>query len=114
MRRRRQIRKLGSNNIILKSIKPREDGSVSTERSYVLEYGVTYGDVERIRDTIPGVEIIVPGRIIRKHVWNGPHRVDAEIIGTAPWYQRMRRLAVMEGRFFYGAGKRRRRGMWWC
>lgn len=95
-----QIRRLGSNNIILRSIKPEEDRSVSSEQSRVLEYGLTYADIRRIRDMIPGVTLTVPGRIIRSQVWNGSHRIDAEIVGTVPWFLEMRQLHLMEGRYF--------------
>ena len=95
-----QIRKLGSRNIILSSIKPVESESVSQRQSYVLEYGLTYKDVNTIRDTIPGVQILMPGRSIRNHVWNATRRVDMEILGTVPWYPDLRNLHILEGRFF--------------
>ena len=95
-----QIRRLGSNNIILRSLKPEEEQKASTTRSYVLDYGLTYSDVRRIRSTIPGVTVVVPGRLIRKYVWNATRRVDAEILGTVSWYPEMRQLNVVEGRFF--------------
>ena len=34
-----QIRRLGSSNILLKSVKPSEEQKVSAQRSYVSEYG---------------------------------------------------------------------------
>ena len=37
-----QIRRLGSNNIILRSLKPIDEKQSSGGRSYVLEYGLTY------------------------------------------------------------------------
>src|SRR5713226_7221958 len=54
-----QIKNLGSQNIILRSVKPPEEEKVSNKGSqnYVLEYGITYTDVRRIRATIPGVTI---------------------------------------------------------
>jgi len=95
-----QIRKLGSNNIIIRSVKPPEDRSTSAERNFVVEYGMTYDDVSRIEATIPTVEVIVPSRIVRKDVWNGPNRIDCDIIGTVPWYPEMRNHLVTSGRFF--------------
>ena len=95
-----QIRKLGSKNIIVRSLKPEEERSVSSEGSYVLEYGLTYRDLRRIQSTIPGVTVVMPGRIIRRHVWNGKYRVDAEIFGTVPWYPETRHLSLRSGRFF--------------
>src|SRR5438874_3552942 len=62
-----QIKNLGSQNIILRSVKPPQEQKISDQgsRSYVLQYGLTHTDVSRIRETIPGVSVIVPGRIMR-------------------------------------------------
>jgi putative ABC transport system permease protein len=62
-----QIKSLGSQNIILTSVKPPEDQKVSDKgsQSYVLAYGITYQDVSRIHDTIPGVTVVLPARVIR-------------------------------------------------
>jgi putative ABC transport system permease protein len=97
-----QIRQLGSQNIILRSVKPPEEQKVGDQgrQSFVLEYGLTYRDIERIQDTIPGVTVVVPGRIIRDYVWQIDRRVDCEVVGTVPWYPQMRNHAVTEGRFF--------------
>jgi putative ABC transport system permease protein len=95
-----QIRQLGSNNIIIRSVKPPEDKNTSSERSSVVEYGLTYEDVSRIRASIPNVTIVVPGRIIRQDVWNVSRRVDCTIEGTVPWYPEMTNHVVAQGRFF--------------
>ncbi len=97
-----QIKNLGSQNIILKSAKPPEEQKVSDKSSqgYVLQYGITYTDVKRIRATIPGVTIVMPTRNIREYVWNISRRVDCDIMGTVPWYPEMRNQRVIEGRFF--------------
>ncbi|MCX5771863.1 MAG: ABC transporter permease [Candidatus Hydrogenedentes bacterium] len=95
-----QIRRLGSNNIILKSIKPPDDEGTSARRTYSIDYGLTYDDLDEIRATIPGVTVVVPGRIIRQYVWHIARRVDCDIVGTIPWYSEMRKLNVIQGRFF--------------
>ena len=56
-----QIRRLGSQNIILRSIKPAEGQSMSSEQSRVLEYGLTYDDMRRIETTLPSVRVLAPG-----------------------------------------------------
>ena len=100
-----QIKNLGSQNIILNSVKPPEEQKVSDKgsESYVLQYGLTYPDLKRIQKTIPGVSVIVPGRIMRDYVWNISRRVDCEIMGTDPWYPQMRNHHVAQGRFFSDA-----------
>src|SRR5438093_2387608 len=97
-----QIKNLGSQNIILRSVKPPEEQKVSDKgsQSYVLQYGLTYPDVKRIRATIPGVTVVLPARNIRDYVWNISRRVDCEIVGTVPWYPQMRNHQVAAGRFF--------------
>ncbi len=97
-----QIKKLGSQNIILNSVKPPEEQKVSekSNQSYVLQYGLTYTDLRRIQNTIPGVTLAVPARIMREYVWNISRRVDCEIYATVPWYPAMRNHALSWGRFF--------------
>lgn len=95
-----QIRRLGSNNVILRSLKPPEEQKASTGRSFVLEYGLTYDDVSQVRATIPGITIILPARLIRTYIWNGSRRLDCEIAGTVSWYPEMRGHRVAKGRFF--------------
>jgi len=100
-----QIKNLGSQNIILRSVKPPEEEKVSNKgnQSYVLQYGITYTDVRRIRATIPGVTVVLPARNIRDYVWNISRRVDCEVVGTVPWYPEMRNHHVASGRFFNDA-----------
>lgn len=97
-----QIKNLGSQNIIVNSVKPPDDQKVSdrTSQSYVLQYGLTYQDVQRIRATIPNVSVVLPARIISDYVWNISRRVDCDIVGTVPWYPEMRNQRVARGRFF--------------
>jgi putative ABC transport system permease protein len=100
-----QIKNLGSQNVILRSVKPPEQQKVSERGSqnFVLQYGLTYKDIKRIRSTIPGVTIVVPGRIMHDYVWNISRRVDCDITGTVPWYPQMRNHHVARGRFFTDA-----------
>ena len=63
------IKKLGSDNIILRSVKPAEEAKLSgMGRGSSLDYGLTYADGSRIQTTIPGVLRVLPVRIIRENV----------------------------------------------
>jgi len=96
-----QIKSLGSQNIILRSIKPPFDQKlIQSSRQRLLSYGLTYADIRAIQATIPGVMVVVPGRTIQEFVWNIGQRVDSEIVGTVPWYPEMRNHRVAQGRFF--------------
>jgi putative ABC transport system permease protein len=93
------IRKLGSNNIIISSIKPtNEDGSSSsTSSSYMLAYGLKYADEIRIRETMPAVKRTVPVKIIRKRAAYGQMSKMAEmrIVGVSEdWFDLVKRQKV--------------------
>ncbi len=97
-----QIKSLGSQNIIIRSIKPAEEKKVSesAQNSYTLDYGLKEVDANRIQATIPGVGIVVPARIIREYVWNVSYRVDSEVVGTTPDFKHIRNQRLRSGRFF--------------
>jgi putative ABC transport system permease protein len=103
------IKRLGSTNIIITSVKPTDDQASNTqEQSQVLEYGVTYQDVERITTTIPGIRTVLPIRLIREDVQYAGAKRDAQIIGTLPSYLQLKNLAVDRGRFLTDEDQRRR------
>ena len=96
-----QIKKLGSQNIILQSIKPTSSADSGKEqRSFILEYGLTFRDIDQIRATIPGVSVVVPGRKLQDFVWRISRNVDAIVMGTVPWYPEMKNRKILKGRFF--------------
>src|SRR5580698_8573567 len=49
-----QIQLLGATNIIVRSVKPPDDGK-ETPDQFILTYGVTRADVERLAATLPTV-----------------------------------------------------------
>ena len=66
-----RIKALGSNNIIVRSVKPPEESreqNNTSGRSRGIRYGLTYDDTARIYSTIPGVERVLPMRLIREKV----------------------------------------------
>jgi putative ABC transport system permease protein len=97
------IKKLGSNNIIIRSVKPPEEqqasGGGGSSRSYVAEYGLKYRDAERISQTIPAVSRVISARIIRDTVRFDRVSLPAQMIGTDPAYTDIAGLEVVRGRF---------------
>ncbi len=94
-----QIKKLGSNNIILNSVKPAEENQQTTAtRSFQIDYGLTYKDAARLQ-TIPGVRHVLPMRIIRENVRFSRNEVPCQVIGTLPFYPRVEGLDLVAGRF---------------
>lgn len=96
-----QIKELGSQNIILESVKPTNESSAGEqERSLILEYGLTYRDISQIQATVPGVELTVPSRRVKDFLWNVSNSIDGEAVGTVPWFPEMRNRDLVRGRFF--------------
>ncbi len=95
-----QIRALGSQNVIVRSVKPPSKSEGGEKRSFVIEYGVTARDVSQILATIPGVEMVVPNREISDYVRHKTRRVDARISGVIPIFPEMRNRKLIAGRFF--------------
>ena len=96
-----QIRKLGSQNIILQSMKPSDSaGGTNETRSLVIDYGITSRDITQIKQTVPGISIVVPSRFINDMVWNFDRKEDSRIIGALPIYPSMRNRRIIGGRFF--------------
>lgn len=96
-----QLRQLGSNNIIVKSIKPAElDAGGGGFRPQAVMYGITHQDIATIEASIPNVSKVVPARIIRENVWHLANKADADIMGTVLAYPAIRNFGVASGRFF--------------
>lgn len=95
------IKKLGSNNIIIRSLKPPENQSEmsSASRSFELRYGLSYEDGARVQATIPGVIRVLPMRIIRDNVRFGENEAACQVIGTLPFYPEIVTMDMMAGRF---------------
>ena len=93
------IKKLGSQNIIIRSVKPPEDAKQSGGRGFAIEYGLTYDDGARIQSTIPGVVRVLPVRITRENVRYARTAVPCQVIGTLPTYTDIVGLDTVRGRF---------------
>ncbi|HAV65382.1 MAG TPA: ABC transporter ATP-binding protein [Verrucomicrobiales bacterium] len=94
------IKKLGSNNIIVRSVKPPEEANSSgSSRGFVLEYGLTYDDGARLQRTIPGVRAVLPMRIIRENVRFDQNELPCQVIGTLPSYVEIVGVDILRGRF---------------
>lgn len=94
-----QIARLGSRNIIVKTVPPPEEKEVSSQNQSMREYGLTYLDAERFRNSIPNVEVVVPSRRLAQQAWYRNRKVAIEAIGTVPWYPEISPIQLKSGRF---------------
>jgi putative ABC transport system permease protein len=90
-----QIRKLGSNNIIVSSIKSIEEESTSTTHSHLSIYGLTYDDYTRVAETFKVIRKTAPVKLIRKEGRLGERALELRIVGTTPiWFELVQRPIV--------------------
>jgi putative ABC transport system permease protein len=89
------IRKLGSNNIIINSIKSVEEESTSTTHSHMGIYGLTYDDYARVAETFKTIRQAAPVKLIRKEGRLGERALELRIVGTTPvWFELVQRPVI--------------------
>jgi putative ABC transport system permease protein len=98
-----QIARLGSLNIIVKTVQPPEDQHVTGQQQSLQEYGLTYTDADRFRSSIPNVQVIVPIRRVAQQAWYRNRKVPIEVIGTVPWHLETSPVRLIMGRFLTSA-----------
>lgn len=90
-----QIRKLGSHNIILTSMKPVEETTAQNTRRRLSAYGLLYEDEMRVRDTFSQVRRTVPVKLIRKEGRLGTRTLEMRLVGTTPeWFELVQRPLI--------------------
>lgn len=96
-----QIKDLGANNVIVLSVKPVQQSSNTSSRSFFLEYGILRDDYKRIITNLPSTVLgdAVPMREIRKEVRCDDRRMDCRIVGCTPAYPTLNHLTIDRGRF---------------
>lgn len=90
-----QIRKIGSNNILVNSVQAVQDASASAMRSHMSIYGLTYEDQLRIEETFKNIRQTVPVKLARKECRLGERALELRVVGTLPaWFQLLQRQIV--------------------
>ncbi len=95
----RMIQLLGTQNIIINSVKPPQNNqSSSSSNSFLLQYGITRADLDMLKATIPHVEHVVPLKIVSYRVRHGDQQHNFEVVGTGPEFFDVVNIKVAQGR----------------
>lgn len=98
------IRELGARNVIVRSVKPPSDAnSGSSARQVLIDYGIKRKDIQRIKETINGIERIVSLKRVGSTVSRRKYKVAAEVFGTTSELAQVTRLQVARGRYLTDA-----------
>jgi putative ABC transport system permease protein len=94
-----QIKALGSQNVILRSIKPKEDTNGGNQRIRVANYGLTFEDLRRIEESFPAVSDVAPLRELAQEVRYLDRMVRPRVFATRPNYLEVSGRLLLAGRF---------------
>ena len=90
-----QIEKLGSNNIIINTVKPVEDEISQDVNVRMNVYGLTYRDHQRIRESFSYITKTVPVKIVRNQGQFGPRTLNIRVLGVIPeWFELVQRPLI--------------------
>lgn len=92
-----QIEELGTNNIILRSVKPVNENV--TESSSMAIYGVTRDDFDALSSTLTTIDQALKIRDAGRELYYGDKNRNVHFIGCTPEYDNVMKLKVREGRF---------------
>jgi putative ABC transport system permease protein len=95
-----QIRKLGSNNILISSVKPAEEQATASTRlsAGMSIYGLTYEDQLRMAESLEHVERVAPVKLLRQQGRLGERTLEVRVVGTTPEWFRLVSREVLAGR----------------
>lgn len=94
----RLIQLLGTQNIIVNSVKPQGTIQSSQETTQMISYGVTRNDYRLIQKTIPRVRSVIPLKTVGFSAQFRDKRVPWEVIGTTPEFFETVNIAIDQGR----------------
>jgi len=82
-----QIRKLGSNNIIITSMKSAEEEQASTSHAHMSVYGLTYEDHRRLTASFANIKQVAPAKLMRKDSSLRERSMELRVVGATPaWF----------------------------
>ena len=96
-----QVLELGALNIIIRSVKPPNEGGQSGggNRSRVLSYGLKWTDFNLINETIKTKSKAIPVREIAQEARNLHRTLNVRLVGCTPEYLEVNHLVLSQGRF---------------
>jgi putative ABC transport system permease protein len=93
------IKKVGSNNLIITSMKSVEEENITNRsESFMSVYGLKYADYERLKAIFSTIKTTVPVKLINKSGTLGQRTMDLRVVGTTPEWFKLVKRAVVAGR----------------
>jgi len=94
-----EMQQLGLRNIIVNSVEPLDDeGDPTQSADYIRRYGLLNRDIEQIRATCEGVDVVTVAHDVREEAWLSGRKINARVLGVGPAYFDLLGLRVSAGR----------------
>ncbi len=81
-----EIGEMGIRNIIVNAVEPPAEEKANAEESSILRYGLTFDDVQQIRETVPLVSRVLPVHERKSWIWFRSKRLAGALRGVKPEY----------------------------
>lgn len=92
------IKRQGATNIVIRSVKPPENGMTSS-RSFVADYGLTEDDMKRLNTFGNAISVIVPMRVFNSEFRYLDRSYNGRLVATTSDYATVNKLQLNTGRF---------------
>ena len=93
----KQLQDLGADTIVLRTQKPTEEAKDTSSRE-MSEFGLTYADLDRLRNTVPTIKSATPMREFRMTARRAEKKLDARVVTVTPEFLSQNRIPVLRGR----------------
>jgi putative ABC transport system permease protein len=94
-----KIQRMGSRNILLKSVKAPQAENTGISRRMVASYGLTYADEADLSRFVPNLMASTAMKVLRFDVHFKARRLQTDVIATVPWYLKVQNYRMVRGRF---------------
>ncbi len=95
-----KIQRMGSKNILIKSVKvPQDANNNQNNQNFVASYGLTYKDAEQCAQYVPNLESIVLMKVLRFDVQYKARKLQTDVIATTPGLFAVQNYRLLRGRF---------------
>jgi putative ABC transport system permease protein len=92
------IKRQGATNIVVRSVKPPEEGATAS-RSFVVKYGLTLKDLELFRNYGDAIERVVPMRVLPAEFRFNDRACNGRLVATTATYPEVNKLTMARGRY---------------
>ncbi|MHC4777126.1 MAG: ABC transporter permease [Planctomycetota bacterium] len=93
-----EIHKLGTQNILLKSVRPPERAEASQQTSWIKEFGLKERDLAVMDGAVPGIKKIIRTHEVAQKAYLGNKRLEPTVLGVEPEYFDALHVKVARGR----------------